>query len=468
MIRILLIEDDPTFGPFLATELSQQEREIEVNHVESRDAALAALDTDVWDLIICDLKIPAEDGGLDAAVEHGLAVVAEAERISPGTPIIVLSAFHTIEIAQRLADAARQEDIYGSTTPERMMKFFQKSEVDKCLNAAKQHATSLLRLGEIEVTGTDEPARKRVLRVFASRQKGDRVRATTIGGGLSAASVMKVEVFRGGAQVARVLGRVAQKPDADREIAAYDGFIAPMLPNGLFTPRMPQTVTSAGQAVGIFYTLIGSGDVALFDVLRKDPAAAAALVAHLRQGTAPWVQASAVASATVRDIRRSFISDNDFAVVQELHGAGSWAAAEARTVQVRRGPQHNDLHGLNVLVDNSRPVMIDFAEVGESPMATDPVTLELSTWFHPRGVGCSADARASILGGAWWTGAADPAVAPLVQECRRWAQAVAAGDRERLACAYGYAVRQLKYDDTDKGLAAAIASAAATALLATF
>ena len=39
MTRILLVEDDPTFGPFLASELTQQEREIEVRHVESRDAA---------------------------------------------------------------------------------------------------------------------------------------------------------------------------------------------------------------------------------------------------------------------------------------------------------------------------------------------------------------------------------------------------------------------------------------------
>jgi hypothetical protein len=41
-------------------------------------------------------------------------------------------------------------------------------------------------------------------------------------------------------------------------------------------------------------------------------------------------------------------------------------------------------------------------------------------------------------------------------------------DRERLACAYGYATRQLKYDDTDKELAAAIASTAIEALLSTF
>jgi hypothetical protein len=90
------------------------------------------------------------------------------------------------------------------------------------------------------------------------------------------------------------------------------------------------------------------------------------------------------------------------------------------------------------------------------------------TFFHSRGLGCQGAARAQIIAGNWWAGEPDPAVAPFVQECRQWAQAVAAGDRERLACAYGYAVRQLKYADTDKELSAAIACTAANALLATF
>jgi DNA-binding NarL/FixJ family response regulator len=467
-MRILLIEDDPTFGPILASQVSEQQPGMEVRHVLSRDAGTQALASEVYDVIVCDLRLPAEDGGLDAAVEHGMAVISEAEKVSPGTPIIVLSAFNTLEIAQRLMDSARQEDIYGSGMPERMMRSFQKHELDKCLAAIKQHAVILSALSEIEVVGVDSAAKRRVLRVFAARQQGNRVRATAIGGGLSSAQVMKVQVYKGDAQVAAVLCRVTQKKEADREISAYDRLVAPMLPTGLFTPRMPQIVLGAGQAVGVFYTLIGSGDVSLFDVLHVDPVAAAVLVQQLRQGTSPWVQAAAATPTTVRDIRRSFIGDDVFQTLQGHLAACAWADAEGRTIQIRRGPQHNDLHGLNVLVENNRSVMIDFAEVGESSIAADPVTLELSNYFHPRGCGCAGEARARIVAGSWWTGAPDPAVAPFVQECRQWAQAVAAGDRERLACAYGFAVRQLKYDDTDKELAAAIACAAVTALLATF
>lgn len=468
MTRILLVEDDPTFGAFLNTELAQQERDINVHHIGDRDTALATLAQGVWDLIICDLKIPAETGGLDAAVEHGLAVISDAQRVSPGTPIIVLSAFNTLEIAQRLLRNARQERIYGTPAGEPMLTFFQKSELDSCLLAAKHHAVELLRLGDIEVNGVDSDAERRVLRVFASKHQGDRVRALAIGGGLSSARVLKAEAFRGGAQVARVLARVTNSADADQEIAAYNQFVAPMLPIGLFTPRMPETVIGAGSSVGVFYTLIGTGDVGLFHVLKNDVNLAANLVSHLQQGTTAWSNAGVVTSMKVIDIRRAYIDDAVFGPVQNLLGGCRWADAEARSIQVRRCPQHNDLHGLNVLVDNDRPVLIDYADVGEAPSAFDPVTLELSAFFHPSGLGCRGSVRDKILSGGWWTGAADNTLAPFVQRCRNWAGTVAAGDRERLACAYAYATRQLKYPDTDKELAAAIASTAVNALIATF
>ena len=43
---------------------------------------------------------------------------------------------------------------------------------------------------------------------------------------------------------------------------------------------------------------------------------------------------------------------------------------------------------------------------------------------------------------------------------RQWARAVAAGEREIYSTVYAYAVRQLKYNDTDKGLAIGLIRAA--------
>lgn len=467
MIRILLVEDDPTFGSFLRTELAQQAGEAEVRHMEARDPALRALVDEVWDLLICDLKIPAEAGGLDGAEEHGLAVIGEAQQVSPGMPIIVLSAFNTLDIVQRLLRTARQEQIYGRTAEEPMVTSFQKSELDSCLVAVGHHATELLRLGQIEVTGAESVAERRVFRVFASSHGGDRVRVATIGGGLSTARVMRAEVFRAHAQIAKVLARVTKTTEAEREIAAYNRFIAPMLPVGLFTTRMPDTVR-VGKTIGIFYTLVGSGDETLFDKLRSDASAAATLVAQLEQGTRAWATAGTVVSTTVGEVRRTLIADDDLIEIAELADKCGRGAVEGRTIQVRWCPQHNDLHGANILVENGRPVLIDYADIREVPSALDPVTLELSVFFHPAGLGASEATRDAVLAGNWWSGVTEGPLAQFIEQCRNWASAVAAGDRERLACAYAYAVRQLKYPNSDTDLAVAIASTAVRELLATF
>ena len=469
MIRILLVEDDPTHGPFLLEELTSALKEVKLHHAQSRDAAIAAFANGPWDLILCDLKIPAEDGGLDAAVEHGLAVRSEAQRISPGTPVIIQSAFNTVEIAQQLMLAASKEDIYGSGAAEPMLTFFKKTALDKCVGAAARHADEITRLSQIEVNGVDSSQARRVLRVFASRHKGDLVRVSPIGGGLSGARVMRVEVFRAGAPVARVLARVADKDDADREIEGYDRFVAPMLPAGSFSPRMALTITAPGRDVGLFYTLIGSGDRSLLDVLRQDSDAAAKVVEQLATAVVAWPNGGANRAISVEDVRRTFISDEDFERVKGLLGGAELAEIEAKMIQVRWCPEHRDLHGVNVLIENGRPILIDFGDVGDAPGAVDPITLELSIHFHPKGVKCEGDWRELILGGGWWSGDLRRAgdLYPYVAACRAWASQRAA-DRERLACAYGYAIRQLKYGDTDHDLAVAIARSAMNGLLATF
>jgi CheY-like chemotaxis protein len=467
MTRVLLVEDDPTFGAFIRDELTRLSPDIEVVLVEDRDSASTALAAGIWDVLICDLKIPAQARGLDAAVEHGRAVIGEARNVCPGTPVIVMSAFNTLDIAQELIVAARQEDIYGNNAPEPMLLCFQKGQADQCLATVKHHVDELARLGEIEVNGVTAPAERRALRVLASGHAANRVIAAEIGGGLSSARVMKVETYSGGARRARVLARVTEGPSAEREIAAYDRLVSPMLPNGFFTTRMPKTVIGAGRSVSLFYTLVGSGDVALFDVLRQSPEKAAGLVDLVRRGTAPWFAAGQIESMTVGDVRRALISDPKFADVERYLEHCPWRDVEARVVQVRRCPQHRDLHGLNVLIEDERPVLIDYGEMGEAPSALDPITLELSVYFHPKGPGVDTE-RTAIVGGRWWSGPLSGRWEPFVRQCRVWAEAVAAGERERLACGYAYAVRQLKYADADKELASAIACTAAQELQATF
>ncbi|MEX2100139.1 MAG: hypothetical protein WEB19_01880, partial [Acidimicrobiia bacterium] len=129
-----------------------------------------------------------------------------------------------------------------------------------------------------------------------------------------------------------------------------------------------------------------------------------------------------------------------------------------------------DLHGLNVLVGSGGvPLLIDFGEVRHGPAATDPVVLELSALFHPDAPEVLGDWPTADQARLWFDLESYTDGCPItafVRACRRWAsaQGVAAGDHEIAAVVYSFAMRQLKYEGTNKALALALIAAAAERL----
>jgi hypothetical protein len=136
------------------------------------------------------------------------------------------------------------------------------------------------------------------------------------------------------------------------------------------------------------------------------------------------------------------------------------APIEARTVRAGQCSQHGDLHCANVVfAEGDQPMLIDFADAGISFSAVDAITLELSTVFH---------AQHTMLPGNWPTEEGmlrwplpeqftdGCPFAPFIIGCREWAVGAAESQEEVVALAYAYAMRQLRYEDTDKMLARAL------------
>lgn len=167
-------------------------------------------------------------------------------------------------------------------------------------------------------------------------------------------------------------------------------------------------------------------------------------------------------------IRRGVVTD------EELSEFAATAPAidhlEGAEVEVSRGIQHRDLHGLNVLVsDSNDPLLIDYDNFAVANAALDPVTLELSAVFH-------RDAGAQRARGRW--PAPDQARAwreldryledcpypEAIRACREWAEAAAASPAEVDATLLSVALRQFWFENTDKELAAALMEAGETRL----
>ena len=112
---------------------------------------------------------------------------------------------------------------------------------------------------------------------------------------------------------------------------------------------------------------------------------------------------------------------------------------EEYSIQANWGCVHGDMHGLNVLLsDDLLPVLIDYGDVGESPLSKDPVTFELSTFFHPNGPLKDSvwpdENDALAWGKAEFSSGNCPAV-EFFNSCREWSEEVAVGKRERAAVA---------------------------------
>tara|TARA_R110002096_G_scaffold354886_3_gene548107 strand:- start:101 stop:937 length:837 start_codon:yes stop_codon:yes gene_type:complete len=241
------------------------------------------------------------------------------------------------------------------------------------------------------------------------------------------------------------------------------------LANGAFPPVMAELDLGAADLSGIFYQIVGHEIRSLFDELTADPASASLAVRQLWTDQSTWLGVSQTERISVASVRRSLIGDVALERVADYLNGIDISLAERVEVDVARCVQHRDMHCGNVLFDaNGRPMVIDYPETGRSFASLDPVSLELSAIFHkdaPDWTGWPSEHQAE----QWpdLDAFCEASVCEqFVRACRAWAVEVAASEQEVLAVAYGYALRQLKYDDTDKVLARAVIRACIAGLLA--
>jgi CheY-like chemotaxis protein len=472
-MRLLLVEDDGTVVQNI-TESCADLEELEVAHAAHLASAIELLDTQSFDLIVCDLRIPSRAGEL-AQVEHGRAVYAYARDRFPGTPIVIFSAYGTLSVEVRVVAQARRGTPLGSEAEIAMTTFIPKDELPRCVDFIRTFAAGATQLDGIELSYPGgpvdlEPMEKRVIRLFARRYHGEIVHCRELRGGLSGARTLALEVRAGDNELAgRVFAKIESIARVVDEQRRFDAHVPTRLPAGSFATFICTVLDGAGDRGGIFYRLLDDlSRPHLFGLLSADQGAATAAVEALRRAERMWFEGAPHSRETVRDIRKRFVADDE--VLQRAKAAGAnidFDAIERRQVQVVRCSQHGDLHGANILVDQTnRPYMIDFGRTGTHNAATDPVSLELSVLFHPEARKVRANWPTAAEAGNWWdteTFARSGPIPDFVIACRTWARAIAA-DGEVAANAYGYGLRQLDFSDTDKSVAVAIVLAAGEVL----
>ncbi|SCX28051.1 proteobacterial dedicated sortase system response regulator [Agrobacterium sp. DSM 25558] len=463
-MRVLLVEDNIGVAEDLERALTRH-GDCEVIWAKSRNSARRHLVDNSFDLLILDRNIPTDDDALDGDAAHGWAIFQEVCQNCSGLPVWFLTATEDADFAANVAnDYARQGDIHGIREQQAVVRVIWKKNLNDVVANARTfidqvrqlETISILNASGVNLTSYEE----KNLRIFGRRHLATSLEIIGLSGGLSGARVLKVSVKNSaGAVRLTSVAKIGKSAAVEDEVMRYNANVVRLHPDGF--PQLSALVdVGSGKIYGVYYGLVSENVQSTLSILKANPSSAGYIPAELRRISASWERETRQETVTVGEIRRRLLPDTKRdQVIQQLQGI-DLTSVEAVRVTANRSTQHNDLHGENALIYDDRKVMvIDFNDVGESFAGLDAVTLSLSTIFHRD----SANLRSGWMNPSKienWTDLASYidgcAFADFIAECRRWANDVAGSPKTTSALAYAYALRQLKYSDTDKDLARAL------------
>lgn len=466
-MKILLVEDNIDFAKTIEKAI-QAIAGCELNWKRSKAGALAAIAEEHFDVVILDRRIPTEDDVLDDHRDHGWAVFQAITEKQPGTSVWFLTGTVDADFPTELLNAhGKRGDIHSCGQENALYQVFWKEKMPRCIAAVREFRSQIQQTDSINLVQEGAPINlraeeTRLLKLFGRRHQGTRVRVRVLQGGLSGARVFRVSVTDAADAVKITsVARIGSFEDISTEREKYETEIV-KLANGAFPPVTAEICHGAAGYAGIFYQVVGTEVRSLFDQLQIDPAAAADAADRLRRDQETWHNARRIERLRVSTVRRALIGDVALEAHKHHLDGIDLAAVENVEIDVARCVQHCDLHCGNVLFDDSgRPMVIDYPETGTAFASLDPIALELSTIFHkdaPHQMGWPTEAGCSQ-----WSDldafCKEATYGPFIKSCRSWAERIAASPQEVLAVAYSYALRQVKYRDTDKALVRAIVNA---------
>ena len=465
-VRVLIVEDETDVATKLYERLSRSKPSIDTVIAGSRSSGIEALQSGEFDFIICDLRLPPHDGGVDTDEAHGLAVHAEARRICPGTPCLFFTGFDTsADVLEQLSSGGAQ-DILATGESYGMTRLLTKDKLLTCVERLEAFNLELAILDTINIElssskdGLDQ-IEQRALQLLARPLGGTSIEASALGG-LSGAQTLRTSVKD---DQGRTLGsyfvKIDLRANMKKERENYDQYVSPLLKMGHYPALGRNIEVGIGKREALFYQLADEYTESLFSVLEVSESTAVAVVRALRDIFAPWAEVSEKKVLRVGDLRAQRIDDS--AIQPYRDALGATEEFEESEQEMTISCQHGDLHGFNVLCNESgTAVVIDFGNVGPAPTCIDPIILELSVLFHRDSPFRSISWPTKEQAGAWFDleeylrGCPVP---EFIRKCREWASEIG-GPTELPPIVYTEAVRQLKYEDTNRERALGIAHAA--------
>jgi CheY-like chemotaxis protein len=269
--RLLLIEDDVAEARSIEKRCCPDSATATIDVAADVKAAEDALAAHEYDLVICDLALPADDRNLDPEVQEGLRLFELIRERAAGTPVIILSGNLNLQILQGFLKSSRSADIYGRRTEEPLVQAFAKEELQACIDLVQTHMARTKALDTLELDGGVDlsVSDERALRIYGRRLGAVRATVEALSGGLSGSRTLRVS-YREldgkivGSVVVKLgaLGRVINEADRYHTVEAK-------MPVGLGAHVLDVVRAGAGRRGALIYQLADEYTETLFGLIEK-------------------------------------------------------------------------------------------------------------------------------------------------------------------------------------------------------
>ncbi len=461
-VHVLIVEDNAAQAQRLESACTKalSPTDLLIELAEDSSTAHDLLASQHFDIAICDLAIPATGVSLIPDRMHGLRVVRTIRDEHGGLPLIIVSE-HSDDPAlmRNLMRDAGSADPYGAGAEVPMLVCFGNEELPECERELAAALNRSIGVAQVSITGAGAAAltisQTRAIQVFARSCEGSAAQVAAAKRGRSEAKTLRLTVHGiAGQETAHVAAKLGSREWVAGEMIAHRQ-ASSMLPVGLGVPLTSTVAAGASGEGGAFYGLAVYYTRNLVECLDDAPDDAAKVVQSLSNKLAPVYALAPQRQLSVLDIRRDIVGRADARLAGSLESA--IVELNDHKVLVTECIQHGDMHGENVLVNDAcEPMLIDYGDVRRTSGCLDPLTLELSTVFHP---------AARTVRGAWPTETQASSWEDLdtyvescpfegyIRECRKWTMDVAASREEIAAVLLSYCLRQLRYPECPKPLA---------------
>ncbi|MEG5546685.1 response regulator [Enterobacter asburiae] len=458
--KLLIVEDEKELSDFISSCFSKVFRNIEITLASSRDSAFQILSArDVFfDLITLDLRIPSVNGGLDQDPQHGQGVLGKCLEVINGTPIVIITGTSTVDMIDGFLASSQRTDIWGCGSDKSTITHIRKENLE-CLpakiNEIYRDFEPIFNI-EINANGFSLPIEHdRLMRIFTRKHNGRLVRLQQLGGGLSIAKVYSLEIKDiTGNIILKAIAKCGPHRKIIEDSNNYDQSISRLPPEA--TPRKLGLLKFGGASCSAVFYGLADGYLHSFFKASESHLLNSAIRKSIQDILCNWYDKSHYSECKVKDIRNTLMSDADAEMVIGKFNISEAIVFEENTILCNKSLQHCDLHGENILinVECDNALLIDYGDIKENIRILDPITLECSYLFHPSSTRTSWPSSKNIE--CWDDLHSYIEECPFPDDiifCREWTNSLKTGNREVSACLYSYALRQLKYEGTDKAIA---------------